>query len=211
MSEPPDVIQQGSDDPGTSRIRLPGGRPSRLAAALAAAALVIGLAVGYAVGHQQPRATTVAPTPSLSVSVGSPAPGESFTFATSTALTQDLGACSAQSGHQIELGVELSNQSAKPLTLMTAQAVLPASGLKQVAQHWTTCGALPDTFIPSDVILLPGGSTWLTITLQVSVSCPAAYPVQLSVRYEITGQPQTVSLPGFPDLGSVPYSGCPAS
>jgi hypothetical protein len=85
------------------------------------------------------------------------------------------------------------------------------SGLKQVTQHWTTCGALPHSFIPADAILLPGGTTWLTVTLQVLVSCPAAYPVQLSVRYVTSGRTQTTSLPGFSDLGSVPYSGCPAS
>jgi hypothetical protein len=209
-AEPQDVLQQGGDDSGPGRFRLPSGRPSRAAAVLATATLVFGLAAGYAAGHRQPRASAA---PGVSQSAAASAgPGVAFSFDPGVlVLTQDIGACSAQSGHQLELGVQLTNQSPAAVTLTTARAVLPASGLKQVAQHWTACGALPDTFVPDDVILLPGGSTWLTVTLQVSASCPAAYPVQFAVRYVTTGRPQTISLPGFPDLGSVPYSGCPAS
>jgi hypothetical protein len=141
----------------------------------------------------------------------SPGPAGSFSFATGAVLNQDYGDCSAQSGHQLELGVQLTNQSPATVTLTTARAVLPASGLRQVAQHWTTCGALPSTFTPNDVILLPGASTWLTVTLAVSVTCPAAYPVEFSVGYVTAGRRHTIALPGFADLGSVPYSGCPAS
>jgi hypothetical protein len=210
VSEPQDILQQGGDDPGPGRFRLPGRRPSRLAAAAVAAALVIGVAVGYAAGRQEPRAgAPPAPSASAAPSAG---PGASFSFNSGvTVLAQQYGQCSAQSGHQLELGVQLTNQSAATVTLTAAHAVLPASGLQQVAQHWTTCGALPGTFTPNAVILQPGASTWLTVTLAVSVSCPAAYPVQFSVGYLTTGRSRTASLPGFPDLGSVPYNGCPAS
>jgi len=43
------------------------------------------------------------------------------------------------------------------------------------------------------------------------VRCPAAYAVGFDVAY-VTGQLHvTASLPGFPDLGQVEYSGCSAS
>lgn len=76
--------------------------------------------------------------------------------------------------------------------------------------HWTTCGALPQTLAgPSDLILEPGASTWLTMTFTVKVGCPGALPVQFTVGYLAQGRSMTASLPGFPDLGGVPYTGCP--
>jgi hypothetical protein len=59
-------------------------------------------------------------------------------FANSPPLIQDTGACSAQTGRELQLGVQVTNQSAAPLTLQTARAVLPMGGLKQVTQQWAT-------------------------------------------------------------------------
>ena len=39
--------------------------------------------------------------------------------------------------------------------------------------------------------------------------CPAPAPVQFTVDYLAQGRSFTASLPGFADLGQVPYSGCP--
>jgi len=36
-------------------------------------------------------------------------------------------------------------------------------------------------------------------------------PVQFTVGYLAQGRPAAASLPGFPDLSQVPYSGCPAN
>jgi hypothetical protein len=135
-------------------------------------------------------------------------------FADSTPLTQDTGACSTQTGQRLELGVQVTNQSSQTLTLQSVVAKLPLGGLKQVADHWATCGALPTAAAPGqvDVILLPGASTWLTVTFQVKVACPAPYPVEFTVGYrKASGGQGTVSLPGFADLGQVPYNGCPVS
>ena len=63
--------------------------------------------------------------------------------------------------------------------------------------------------VQSPHVLEPGASTWLTVTFRVQVRCPAPYPVQFSVGYLMQGHAVTASLPGFPDLGQVPYSGCP--
>lgn len=40
---------------------------------------------------------------------------------------------------------------------------------------------------------------------------PEPVSVQFTVDYESRGQPAAASLPGFPDLGQVPYSGCSGS
>jgi hypothetical protein len=204
-----DVVELGG-----RRFLPPGWRPSRGAGVLAVVALIGGLAAGYAAGDRHARGSAALPrpagtaTPSASLA---PVPAATFSFANLPALTQDTGACSAQTGRELQLGVQVTNQSAAPLTLQTARAVLPMGGLRQVTQQWAPCGALSDRFIQADDILPPGASTWLTITFTVQVRCPAPAPVQFTVGYLAQGHPAAASLPGFSDLSQVPYSGCPAN
>jgi hypothetical protein len=204
-----DLVELGSRPPrlpGKWPSRLPGWRPSRGAAVFAAAALVVGLAAGYAAGDRHARGSAALPAPSASPG---PAPATSFSFAGSPALSQDTGACSAQTTQGLQLGVQVSNQSTQPLTLRTPRAVLPMGGLKEVGWRWAACGALPNGLGQADQILMPGQSTWMTVTFKVQLHCPAADPVQFSVGYLVQGRSVSVSLPGFPDLSQVPYSGCP--
>ncbi|HEX8008894.1 MAG TPA: hypothetical protein VF482_20990, partial [Trebonia sp.] len=125
----------------------------------------------------------------------------------SPALAQGT-ACAVQIGSELQLGVQITNQSAAPLTLQTVRAVLPMGGLKQVTRQWATCGTLPHGLVQADDILQPGASAWLTVTFLVQLRCPAPIPVQFTVGYLAQGHSAIASLPGFPDLGQVPYSGC---
>ena len=217
-SQADDLVELGgrpSRWPGWLPSRWPGWPPPRGAALLAAAALVIGLAAGYTAGDRHARGTTALPKPSATASPSSSAasaPTGTFSFAGSPALTQGTGACSVQTGHELQLGVQVTNQSTAAVELQAAKAVLPMGGLKQVTWQWGTCGAIPaGPAGPAQdyAILLPGQSTWLSATFKVQLSCPGFAPVQFSIRYLAQGKPATASLPGFPDLGQVPYSGCP--
>jgi hypothetical protein len=114
-----------------------------------------------------------------------------------------------QTGRELQLGVQVTNQSPVSITLQTAKAVLPLGGLKQVTWQWATCGAIPTGLAQEYDVLLPGQSTWLSATFQVELRCPGPFPVQFTVGYRAQGHSQTASLPGFPDLSQVPYSGCP--
>ena len=175
-------------------------RPPRRAAILLAAGLIIGLAVGYATGYRQaPRNASAPPAPS-----SGPA---STVFTGGLALTQDTSTCSVQSGRELQLGVQVTNQSAGPIGLGRIRTVLPLSGLRVVSQQWAPCGAIGAVQVPDT--LGPGDSTWLSVTVQVLVACPAPIPVQFAVGCTYAGEAATVALPGFPDLGNVPYSGCP--
>ena len=115
------------------------------------------------------------------------APGAAFSFADSPALTQGTGACSVQTGRELQLGVQVTNQSTAPITLQTAKAVLPLGGLKQVAWQWATCGAIPAGLAQDYDVLLPGQSTWLSATFRVQVRCPGPTPVQFSIGYLARG------------------------
>jgi hypothetical protein len=217
-----DIVELGGSRAGRrlfgDRVRLPDGwgpppgwRPSRGAAAFAATALALGLVVGYTAGDRHGRRGTAVPEPTPAASSSAAPPATSvFPFAVSSAIIQGTGACSVQSGRHLALGVQFSNLSPEPLTLDSARAVLPLGGLTAGAWHWTPCGALPQTPTdPEDEILLPGASTWLTMTFSVKVGCPGALPVQFSIGYLAQGRSLTASLPGFPDLSQVPYTGCP--
>jgi hypothetical protein len=205
-----DILEQDS-----RRFRLPGWRPSRGAGVLAVVALAVGLAAGYAAGTQHPHGGAV-PRPTVTVTAspsGSLAavPVQSFSYADSSALIQDQGSCAAQTGHELQLGIQFTNESPQPVTLTTARVVLPLGGLTEVTHQWGPCGALAGW--PSQgaglIMLLPGESTWLSATLKVQAGCPWPLPVQFSVGYQAQGHSYTASLAGFPDLGQVPYSGCP--
>lgn len=207
-----DVLEQGG-----SRFRLPSWRPSKAAEIVAVAALIAGLAAGYAAGHSRGGGGAPRPGPTVTVtappSAAVPAPSVSFSIVNSLVLGQDAGACSQQDGTQLQLGVQVTNQSAGGLLLQTARAVLPLGGLKPVSWRWGPCGLLPgpagsDPAHPAYLILAASGSVWLTFTFQVKLRCPGPLPVQFSVGYDLQGQEGTASLPGFADLSQVPYAGC---
>jgi hypothetical protein len=122
------------------------------------------------------------------------------------ALTQDTGTCSMQSGRELQLGVEVTNGSTEPIGLGRIRTVLPLSGLKVISQQWAPCGVTRAVQVP--VTLEPDDSTWFSVTVQVLVACPAPIPVEFAVGCTYAGEFAIVNLPGFPDLGHVPYTGC---
>ena len=155
------------------------------------------------------RSGAALPDPTSEAASASPAaPATAVSFADSAPHTQATGACSVQSGRHLALGVQVTNQSTVPLTLQSVRAVLPLGGLTPGTWHWAPCGAIPQALVQEVVILQPGASTWLTMTFNVKVACPVPYPVQFTIGYIAQGRSAAASLPGFPDLGQVPYTGC---
>jgi hypothetical protein len=233
-------------------------RPSRGAAILGVAGLVAGLAGGYALGYRQLRenAEPSRPTPARTAAAAAapaaipsaaggfaaqvyppPAPGgpaysSSLGVTGLSGLAQTGGACSVQHGRELQVGVEVINLSATPVTLGQVKPVLPQGGLRPVSQQWAPCGALSPSWQAADggmivfirsstgvveagsatpgsaAVLPPDGTAWLSVTFTVLVACPRSLPVQFSVGYQQGGRTGTAQLTGFPVLGDVPYSGC---
>jgi hypothetical protein len=197
-----DVVELGGRWRPASGRRLP-----PIAVILAAAGLLAGLIGGYAAGDQHSR-NSAAPPSSLvpSSPAGSPAaPSAAGAFA----VEQSGRQCSAQLGRALQLGVQVTNLSAASVTLRRVQAVLPLGGLKATSRAWGPCGELPVADTEPDNVLPAGASTWFTVTFQVLVACPGAFPVQFTLDYDQRGRSATIDLPGFVDLGHVPYTGCP--
>jgi hypothetical protein len=201
-----DVVEQGGGRLPSLPWRPPNWRSPRGAAVLLAVGLVAGLAVGYAAGDRQASRSASPPGPAASsASPGSSLAGQAL-VAGGPALTQAIGTCAAQNGRDLQLGVQVTNQSTANLTLSLVHPVLPLGGLTWISQQWAPCGTLPTGQDPA--VLTPGASTWFSVTFQVLVRCPGPLPVQFMVSYMVNGQQVSTSLPGFPDLGQVPYTGC---
>jgi hypothetical protein len=195
----PDVIEVGSTLAASQRRRLG-------VVGLVCVALVVGVIVGYLVGArpaQRKTSATVpteeAPTPLSLVSAGAQPP------------TATRKRCAVQLGNQLQLGVELVNQSSLGTTLMRADVNLPLGGLRMTESAWSSCGqlaAVDDT----DPHALPSGATaWLRMTFDVLTPCPGPLPVLFTVTYAQAGKVAAANVGGFSDLGDVSYTGCSAS
>jgi len=201
----------GNAGPGGSDVVDQGHRPARgpaFAAGLAVAALVLGLAVGYGIGRNQAPGRPAAVPSARSSTSAAASPPPVFAL---PELGQSGQQCAEQIGHRLQLGVQITNESATSVRLSSVRVILPMTGLKQTAQAWGTCGQLPGLPDPRATLVSAGGSAWFTVTFRVLDRCPGALPVQFLLSYDRGGSMKTVRLPGFVDLGHVPYSGCPVT
>lgn len=176
-------------------------RPPTAALVLAAVALLAGLGVGYAAGVRHAGNPPAPPRPAASQTTPSFAVG-------GFPLSQTGPGCSAQTGNELQLGLEVTNLWDTPLTLRRVEVMLPMGGLKATSQAWGPCGDLP---APGEVLALtlgPGASAWFTVTFRVLVRCPQPLPVHFVLDYDQSGQPAAMPLPSFPDLGQVSYGKC---
>jgi hypothetical protein len=199
-----DVI--GNDDQRWHPGWWPGWADARVTT-VAAAALVVGLIAGYLGGHQQAR-TTASPPPARTTPP-QPSPRTTAPSYPSLvpALTTTGNRCALERGKTLTLGVEVANQSPRPIEVGQFHAVLPLGGLRATAAAVGTCGALYNGAAASPA-LAPGASEWLTITFSVLVRCPQPLPVQFRVSYTSSGKTATAQIDEFPDLGEVAYGGC---
>ncbi len=188
---------------GGSRRRLLPWRPAGrwLAAPLAVVALIIGLVAGYLGGDQHGRAAAAAAGPAASATASAAVGGYT--------LGQSGNQCSLQLGSGLQLGVQVRNGSSAPLTVGDIRTILPMGGLTVTGQRWGPCGELATSSDEADRYLPPGASTWFTVTVTVRARCPGPLPVQFMVGYDQNGKLEAVQLPGFADLGQVPYGNCP--
>jgi hypothetical protein len=178
-------------------------------AILLAVGLVAGLVAGYTAGDRQAPGSASAPRPAPAPAPASASPSASPALPLTDggpALIQAIGTCAVQNGRELQLGVQVTNQSTRDMTLSLVRPVLPLGGLKWISQQWAPCSTLPTGQDPA--VLTPGASTWFSVTFDVLVRCPGPLPVQFTVVYAQDGRAAATSLPGFPDLGQVPYTGC---
>ena len=198
-----DVLEQGG-----RRRPLPRWWPPSVALVLGAVALLAGLAAGYAAGARHAGGPAPPPSPSRATAPAAPFSAGGFP------LSQSGPRCSVQTGRELQVGLQITNLSPTAVRLRRVEVVLPLGGLRVISQAWGPCGELQASGEAPGGILPPtlgrGATSWFTVTFQVLVRCPQPLPVQFTLDYDQQGRPAAIRLPGFPDLGQVPYSGCPA-
>jgi hypothetical protein len=191
-----ETLDGPSDPSGGSPYRI-----SRAAVVLIAIALGLGLLLGRASVKTDSSGAGTSPTPVATRSSSVVALGPH-----SLAVTGAM--CSMQVGDDLVLGVEARNISSTPLILKKLRVSLPLGGLTIVSRGVGSCGEL-DVPKLEDFGLAPQGAVWFTTTVRPTETCPAPYPVLLSVDVtDPTGKNQLIGIGGFKDLGSVPWAGC---
>lgn len=190
---------------GSRRLPVLRRRPPPIAVMLAVAGLLAGLVAGYAAGDRHAGSNALLPRGRAASSPATPPAAGAFT------LTQAGHQCSAQVGPALQLGVQVTNPSATGVMLRRVTVVLPLGGLREISQAWGPCGELPAGSEIPDNAVPAGGSAWFTVTFKVLLTCPGPLPVQFTLDYVQLGREATVHLPGFDDLGHVPYASCPVN
>jgi len=215
------VADGGEPGAGDDVLELGGPRrpvprwPRTAALALGVTALLVGLAVGYGAGTRHAGKPAGPPSPSRPPrTAAAAAPFSAGGFP----LSQSGPDCSTQTGRKLQVGLQITNLSKEAVRLRRVGVVLPLGGLAVTSKAWGPCGELPAVAeVPAAgdgpagtpfPILRPGATAWFTVTFRVLVRCPKPLPVQFTLDYDQQGRPAAIRLPGFPDLGQVPYSGC---
>jgi hypothetical protein len=164
-------------------------------------ALAVGLVVGFIGGrvsaHHQHQAAKPVSSPARA---GIP---------TATPIIFTGNSCGVQRGMDLQLGIEVKNQSETGVRLGKVLPTFPMGGLHMIASGLGTCGEIPFASPFTDPVLGPGMTGWVTATVSVEVRCPQPLPVGFIVRFEQAGRSLAAELNGFPDLSQVAYRNCP--
>jgi hypothetical protein len=176
---------------------------SRASVAIGLAALAVGLLIGFFGGRltahrADHKARSFSP---LATPVVLPQ------FAT-TAIGLTGARCAVQAGNNLQLGIEIMNETRSPVTLGAISPMFPMGGLRAISSGVGACGALPPVEIPPSGSLAPGAAEWIHATIAVREGCPEPLPVWFKVGYASSGKTGTAMLAGFPDLGPVSYRHC---
>jgi len=165
-------------------------------------ALVLGLVVGFVGGHVSAQHNRQAVKPA-----GVPTPPEFPPTATPIIFTGN--SCGVQRGRDLQLGIEVRNQSTAGIRLDKVMPTFPMGGLHVIASGIGTCGAIPLASPFADPVLSPGMTGWVTATVSDEVRCPQPLPVGFRIRFQQGRRSSATVLNGFPDLSQVAYRDCP--
>ena len=115
-------------------------------------------------------------------------------------IDQTAGACSAQHGRELQLGVEVINLSGMTVTVGQVKPVLPMGGLRAVSQQWAPCDAISPSWLiaggdgtvtivraagQSGAPQMPPGATRLGDALQGDDVLPPGGTAWLSVTFQV--------------------------
>lgn len=200
-SRPRDLPEVLEDGPKSSRLVAQSRSGAIFKALLLLAAILISGLLGYRLGISR-QSPGVSPYESVSPSESTP-----FHENLKDPLVPTTNRCSAQSGRQLQLGIELENMGSTVLVLRRISPVLYGlGGLRAIDETRGPCG-VPSTAGLTNPLNV-GEATWIRMTFDVLVTCPAYVPVAFQIEYTADGTDRVETVKAFDDLGGVPYSSC---
>jgi hypothetical protein len=176
--------------PRMPRLPAPRGVVFRTAAISLGVGLLIGLGIGYfAIGPTGEKARRIEPQ------------------LITTAIETTGARCAVVSGMNLQLGVQLMNDSDKQVTLGRISTLFPMGGLRAISGGIGTCGVLLPNLVPPNP-LPPRSTQWIVATVAMHTACPQPYPVWFKVSYSVGDTKSNVVIAAFPDLGQVHFGQC---
>src|SRR5215469_5569778 len=170
--------------------RLPG--PRGVVFRAAAISLGIGLLIGLGIGY-----FAIGPA-------GKKAPRPPFI---ATAIETTGARCAVLSGKNLQLGIQLINDSDSQVTLGRITTLFPMGGLRGISGGVGTCGVLLPSLVHASP-LPPRSTEWIVATVAMHMACPQPYPVWFKVSYSVGDKKSSVVIAAFPDLGQVHFGQC---
>jgi len=175
---------------------------------LLAIVLAAGIGIGYLLGGHGRTRTVAAPPRSPEQSASLPAGSVLAELPQLSTTSNTCFGLLASTGRPVMVGIEIVNSGSQPVVLRGVHGVFPLQGLRQVDSQVGQCDNNSTEGV-ADHRIEPSATAWISLTLGVLVRCPGPLPVLFRVDYTVDGAPSTQTLSGFPDLGNVPYPGCP--
>jgi len=180
-------------------------RPSWLVGLLAVV-LAGGISIGYLVGGHGETRTVLAPPGTAERSISESLPAGSALAELPQLRTTGNTCYGTLADRQLMVGIEIVNDGLQPVDLRDVQGTFPLNGLRQVDSQVGQCDNNSNERVAGHRIE-PSATVWITLTVDVLVPCPGPLPVMFQVATD--GVSGITTFPGFPDLGDVPYPGCP--
>ena len=111
--------------------------------------------------------------------------------------------CAAQVGHELQLGVEITNDTKHAVSLTAIDVDVPLPGLSLRAKQFATCGAIGGNTGPQP--LAPGNSTWISATFDNHLPCRVSSSEIIFTADYDDGRTATS---GFSNLPDIAFAGC---
>ena len=111
--------------------------------------------------------------------------------------------CAVEVGHQLQLGIEITNDTRHTVSLKAIDVDVPFPGLSVRAKQFGTCGVVGGNTGPQP--LAPGNSTWISATFDNHLPCRVS---SSEITFRADYDDGLTATGGFSNLPDVAFAGC---
>jgi len=117
--------------------------------------------------------------------------------------------CAVEDGHQLQVGIEITNDTRHTVSLTAIDVDVPIPGLSVRAKQFGTCGVVAGNTGPQP--LAPGNSTWISATFDNHLPCqvPASSNIYTaSIIFTVHYDDGLTATGGFSYLPDIAFPAC---